>query len=84
MDFNFILNDILSDFHAAIFILNSDFEVVWINNETERFFGLQKPDVILKDKRKLVKNKLKYILNKPELFEQKILLKGLKEINKYS
>ena len=73
VDFNFILNDILSDFHAAIFILNSDFKVVWINNETERFFGLQKADIILKDKRKLIKNKLKCILKKPELYEQKVL-----------
>ena len=50
--------DILDASKVGIFILNSDFKVVWINNALENYFGLQREKIIGKDKRQLIKEKI--------------------------
>ena len=64
--------DILNASAVGMFILDSDFKVVWINRLTEKFFGLQREKVIGKDKRKLIKKNLQHIFEDPDEFIRKV------------
>ena len=44
-------NNILDASSIGIFLLDSDFKVVWINHAIEDYFGLQREKVIGKDKK---------------------------------
>ena len=64
--------DILDASAVGIFILDSDFKVVWINHSTEKYFGLQREKVIGKDKRKLIKKNIQNIFEDPNEFIRKV------------
>ena len=64
--------DILDSSAVGIFILDSDFKVVWINHSTEKYFGLQREIVIGKDKRKLIKKNIQNIFEDPNEFIRKV------------
>ncbi|MEA1939641.1 MAG: PAS domain S-box protein [Candidatus Caldatribacteriota bacterium] len=64
--------NILDSSAVGIFILDSDFKVVWINNSTERYFGLQREKVIGKDKRNLIKKNIQHIFEDPDEFIRKV------------
>ena len=64
--------DILDGSAVGIFILDSDFKVVWISSLTEKYFGLQREKVIGKDKRKLIKKNIQHIFEDPDEFTQKV------------
>ena len=65
-------NDILDASSIGIFLLDSDFKVVWINHAIEDYFGLQREKVIGKDKKKLIKKNIRQIFENPHEFTQKI------------
>ena len=64
--------DILDASKVGIFILNSDFKVVWINNALENYFGLQREKIIGKDKRQLIKKNIQHIFEDPDEFIRKV------------
>jgi len=64
--------DILDSSAVGIFILDSDFRVVWINKAIESYFGLQREKIIGKDKRKLIKKNIQHIFEDPDEFTQKV------------
>ena len=64
--------DILDASKVGIFILNSDFKVVWINNALENYFGLQGEKIIGKDKRQLIKKNIQHIFEDPDEFIRKV------------
>jgi len=64
--------NILDSSAVGMFILDSDFKVVWINHSTEKYFGLQREKVIGKDKRKLVKKNIQHIFEDPDEFIRKV------------
>jgi len=64
--------DILDSSAVGMFILDSDFKVVWINHSTEKYFGLQREKVIGKDKRELIKKNIQYIFEDPDEFIRKV------------
>jgi len=64
--------DILDFSAVGMFILDSDFKVVWINHSTEKYFGLQREKVIGKDKRKLIKKNIQHIFEDPDEFIRKV------------
>ena len=64
--------DILDASKVGIFILNSDFKVVWINNALENYFGLQREKIIGKDKRQLIKENIQHIFEDPDEFIRKV------------
>ncbi|MEA1895588.1 MAG: PAS domain S-box protein [Euryarchaeota archaeon] len=67
-----LMNDVLDTSDIGIFILDNEFKIVWINRSTERYFGLKREDVIGKDKRQLIRKRIKDIFEDPETFEQKV------------
>ena len=67
-----MVDDVLDTSAVGIFILDSNFKVVWINSSTEKYFGINRDDVIGKDKRKLIQSKIKNIFDDPDTFLKKI------------
>ncbi len=68
-----LTDDVLDHTKVGIFILNSDFKVVWVNHALEKFFGFQRAAVIGKDKRQLIRDKIAGIFEDSESFASKVL-----------
>jgi PAS domain S-box-containing protein len=68
-----LMDDVLDNSGMGMFILDSDFRVVWINQILERYFGLHEEEIQGKDQRQLVGNRLKRIFEDPEGFAEKTL-----------
>ncbi|QSW98055.1 PAS domain S-box protein [Haloterrigena alkaliphila] len=45
---------ILEEADVGVFVLDEEFEVAWINEASERYFGIDRADVVGRDKRELV------------------------------
>ena len=69
-----LIDDVLDTSDVGIFILDDEFKIVWINHSTEKYFGLKREDVIGKDKRQLISDRIKNIFEDPETFEQKVFV----------
>ena len=67
-----LINDVLDTSDVGIFIIDPEFKVVWINHSTEKYFGLIRADVIGKDKRQLIYNRINDIFEDPETFKQNV------------
>ncbi len=68
-----LINDVVESSDVGMFILDADFKVVWINKAIEKFFGIRREDVIGRDKRALVKEKIKFIFEDSDGFATKVL-----------
>jgi len=68
-----LIEDVLDSSSVGIFILDSNFKVVWINQALERYFGLKREDVIGKDKRELIRARIKDTFEDPEMFADKVI-----------
>ena len=67
-----LLHDVLDSSNVGIFIMDSDFKVAWINHTLENFFGLQRENVVGKDKRELIRGQIKHVFEDPEDFVSKV------------
>ena len=67
-----LIDDVLDTSDVGIFIIDPEFKVVWINHSTEKYFGLIREDVIGKDKRQLIYNRINDIFEDPETFKQNV------------
>jgi len=68
-----LTNDVLDSSAVGIFVLDKDFRVVWVNQALERYFGLRRDELIGKDKPNLVRERIKYAFEYPEIFSEKVL-----------
>jgi PAS domain S-box-containing protein len=67
-----LADDVLDSSQVGIFIIDADFNVVWVNKALERYFGLRRENVIGKDKRQLIRERIKQIFEDPETFMKKV------------
>ncbi|HJH29928.1 MAG TPA: PAS domain S-box protein [Methanosarcinaceae archaeon] len=67
-----LTDDVLDTLSVGIFILDSDFQVVWVNHALERYFGLRRKEIIGKDKRQLIRERIKNIFEDPVYFTEKL------------
>ncbi len=67
-----LTDDVLDTSSVGIFILDSDFQVVWVNQALECYFGLRRKEVIGKDKRQLIRERIKDIFEDPVYFTEKV------------
>jgi PAS domain S-box-containing protein/putative nucleotidyltransferase with HDIG domain len=65
-------NDVLASSAVGVFILDSDFRIVWVNHALESYFGLRGDEIIGKDKRQLIRNRIADIFEAPEAFAEKV------------
>lgn len=68
-----LTNDVLDSSEVGMFILDRAFRVVWVNRALERFLGLRRDNIIGKDKRQLIRERIKSIFEEPEAFAEKVL-----------
>jgi len=67
-----LTEDVLDTSAVGIFILDSDFHIVWVNHALERYFGLRRKEVIGKDNRQLIRKRIKDIFEDSETFAKKV------------
>jgi len=65
--------DVFEDVAVGVFLLDSDFEVVWVNRAAERYFGLGRERVVGRDKRTLVEDRVAPTVEDPAAFTEKVL-----------
>jgi len=65
-----LIEDVLASAEVGIFVLDEDFEVVWINDATERYFGLDRERVLGRDKRGLVEEQIAPIVEEGDAFTE--------------
>jgi len=68
-----IVDDVLDSSAVGLFILDSDFRVAWINRAMEEYFGIRREDIIGKDKRELIRNRIKDIFEDGDGFARIVL-----------
>ena len=68
-----LLDDVIDSSDAGLFILDSDFKVVWVNQALDRYFGLKREEVVGKNKRQLIQEQIKYSFDDPEGFVERVL-----------
>ncbi len=68
-----LTNDILNSTTVGIFVLDSDFAVICVNRMIEIFFGIREEDIVGKDKRQLIGERIKDIFKDPKTFVEKVV-----------
>ena len=68
-----LTNDILNTSMLGILILDSDFRVVWMNQTLEQYLGLRRDEVVGKDMRHLIHERIKDAFEESETFAEKML-----------
>ena len=68
-----ITDDVLDSSAVGICILDTAFRVVWVNRSLERYFGIRRDEVVGKDKRHLIRQRIKDTFEDPEGFAGKVL-----------
>ncbi|MBM4274600.1 MAG: PAS domain S-box protein [Deltaproteobacteria bacterium] len=68
-----LINDVLDSSAVGIFIVDENFKVVWVNRALEEFFGFKREEIIGKDKRQLIRDRIKNLFDEPEAFARKVL-----------
>jgi PAS domain S-box-containing protein len=68
-----LLDDVIDSSDVGLFILDSDFKVVWISQALELYFDLRREEIIGKDKRQLILGQIKYEVEDPEDFVKRVL-----------
>ncbi|MDJ1185586.1 PAS domain S-box protein [Roseofilum casamattae] len=68
-----LTNDVLDRSAVGIFILDAQFQVVWINRAIEEFFGVRREHIIGRDKRQLIRDRIQYLFADPAQFSQTVI-----------
>jgi PAS domain S-box-containing protein len=76
-----LTEDVLDTSENGTFILDSEFDVVWVNEATERYFGLDRDDVIGADKQELIETDIASLIDHPDRFVE--ILTATYEDNTY-
>ena len=67
------VDDALDHVEVGIFVLDDDFDVVRINEATERYFGLDREDAVGRNKRHLVEEHIAPLVEDPDGFADTVL-----------
>ncbi|WP_254763517.1 PAS domain S-box protein [Natrinema marinum] len=62
----------LEEADVGVFVLDSEFDVAWINDATERYFGLEQASVVGRDKRDLIEETISKRVAEPDRFLESV------------
>lgn len=68
-----LTDDVLDTSAVGTFILDSEFDVVWVSEATTEYFGLDRETVVSADKRQLIDTHIKEIVEDAETFAETVL-----------
>ena len=71
--FRSLIDDVLDNSTVGIFILDANFQIIWVNKALEQYFGLKRKEIIGRDKRQTIRDKIIYIFEDQEHFAEKVL-----------
>lgn len=57
---------------VGVFVLDADFKVVMVNRALEKYFGINRQDLIGKDKRALIRENISKIFDTPDAFMKRV------------
>ncbi|MFQ5545875.1 MAG: PAS domain S-box protein, partial [Acidiferrobacterales bacterium] len=68
-----LTDEVLDSSAVGIFILDADFKILWINQAIERYFGFRREELVGKNNRQNIRERIKDILEDPDGFVEKVL-----------
>ncbi|CQR52485.1 hybrid sensor histidine kinase/response regulator [Haloferax massiliensis] len=68
-----LIEDVLDTSSVGTFILDEEFNVVWINHAIEESFGVDREDILGKDQASLIEDQLMQKFAQPEQFAERVL-----------
>jgi len=68
-----LLRGALDALGIGIFVLDPSLRVVLVNSKAENLFGIRREEVLGRDKRELIREKIKYLFSEPHSFEASVL-----------
>lgn len=72
-EYRSLIDDVFDISTVAVIILDKDFNVVWCNEATEDYFGIEREHLLGKDKRELIDTKLKCVFDDPDSYANHLL-----------
>ena len=67
-----MLEDGINTLDYIIIILDKDFKVKWASSSVQKYFGLDKTNIVEEDMRELLKNKIRILIQQDEIFLKNI------------
>ena len=67
------MDDLVDNTNVGFFILDAQFQIVWLNQAMERYFGLRREDVIGRGKRQLIRERIRHVFEDPDGFSDKVM-----------
>ena len=67
------VDEIVDAVDVGVFVLDADFDVAWINEATEEYFGIDRASVLGRDKRRLIDETIRDRLSSPDEFADAVL-----------
>jgi len=68
-----LIHDVIDSTAVGVFILDASFEVTWVNGTMSGYLGLPHGELIGKDKRQLIRERVQDIFEKPQEFADRVL-----------
>lgn len=65
--------DVLDNTDVGIFVLDDEFDVAWANSTVEEYFGLDRESVVSEDKRTLVEDRIRHLVDDSGTFAETVL-----------
>ncbi|WIV67401.1 PAS domain S-box protein [Natrialbaceae archaeon AArc-T1-2] len=67
------ITSVIDEADVGVFVLDDSFDVVWIDETVEEYFGLNRADVVGRDKRTLIEETIRDRLADPDAFAETVL-----------
>lgn len=72
-EYRSLINDVFEKSMVGVIILDRELRVVWCNEAIEAMFGIQRDELLGRDKRRLIDDKLKCVFDDPEDYATRLL-----------
>jgi PAS domain S-box-containing protein len=69
-----LIEDVLDSAEVGLFVLDEDFDVVWINAATERYFGLDGRQILDRDRHQVIEEHVLPVVDDSERFAETLLV----------
>jgi signal transduction histidine kinase len=72
-EYRSLINDVFDTTTVGVLILDREFKIVWVNAAIEVYFGIPRDELLGRDKRVLIEDKLKCIFSDGESYAESLL-----------
>ena len=72
-EYRSLIDDVFDNSTFAVFILDANCKIVWINEAAETYFGVARATVIGQDKREFIQQNMRHVFEKPDDFDEALL-----------